>query len=117
MVDEETTKMDDENLKMTFQSPSSSQEFDGVEEQTEDTSPALVIYNQCNFETTNKEIMKRHLFEKQSLKGKYVCIQWKYEFQIRNNSIATIIMCVVKFNKPCIFKGYLLYTTWVLVRL
>ena len=75
-------KNDDDNLEMTFQNPSPSQEIN-VEKDTEQNSPVLVRCDICNFETTNKETMTRHTFEIHSVKGKYVCIQCKYEFETR----------------------------------
>ena len=46
IVDEETTKKDDENMDMTFQNPSPSQEINVVEEETNKSSPALVRCDQ-----------------------------------------------------------------------
>ena len=46
IVDEETTKKDDENMDMTFQNPSPSQEINVVEEETNKSSPALVSCDQ-----------------------------------------------------------------------
>ena len=79
IVDYETTNKDVDNLEMTFQNPSPTQEIN-VETEIEET---LVRCELCNFETANKERMKRHTFEIHSVKGKYVCIQCKYEFETR----------------------------------
>ena len=82
IVDDETTNKDVDNLEMTFQNPSPTQEIN-VEKETEETSPALAICELCNVETAIKERMKRHTFEIHLVKGKYVCIQCKYEFETR----------------------------------
>ena len=76
IVDDKTTNKDVDNLEMTFQNPSPTQEIN-VETEIEET---LVRCELCNFETANKERMKRHTFEKHPVNGKYVC---KYEYETR----------------------------------
>ena len=80
---EETIENDDEkeeaevdNLEMTFQNPSQENNIE---------SEISVKCDLCNFETTNKERMKRHSFENHSVKGKNICIQCKHEFDTRKH--------------------------------
>ena len=63
-----------DNLDMTFQKPS---------QENDSESEVSVKCDLCNFETTNRERMKRHSFENHSVKGKYICIQCKHEFDTR----------------------------------
>ena len=72
--DDDKVEADVDNLEMTFQKPSQENNIE---------SEISVKCDLCNFETTNKERMKRHSFENHSVKGKYICIQCKREFDTR----------------------------------
>ena len=67
---------------LTFCNPSLADEvFPVIEEKEEE--PILLTCELCIFTTNDKRRFERHQFENHSVKGKYICIQCKEEFDKR----------------------------------